>query len=321
MKIIICKINKKESGKRLDLALTNLTSNLSRSQIKLLLVNGNIKKSNTEFRSASYKVKFGEKYEICISDRKEYSKFLPQDIPIEIIYEDIDIIIINKHSGIVTHPAPGNNDNTLVNALLYHTNNKLSKIGETSRPGIVHRLDKETSGLIVIAKNNFAHSELSKQFKDHTIKRKYYSLVWGIPEKKLIKGFIGRHKINRKKMSLVDSRHGKYSETQIKIIKNFQICSLIECQLKTGRTHQVRVHLDSIGHSLVGDKVYGKNKINKFRKEKNNSPRFLLLKNFHRQALHAYFLGFIHPTSKKYVEFKSKLPADFLDLLNNISKY
>ena len=319
-KNIICKISKKESGKRLDIALTSLSKNLSRSQIKLLLVKGKIKKSNIQFDDASYKVKEGEKFEIINPDQKELSKFIAKNIPINIIYEDRDIIVINKQPGLVTHPAPGNDNNTLVNALLFYTKNKLSKIGESNRPGIVHRLDKDTSGLLVVAKNNYAHEELSIQFKKHTIKRKYFSLVWGLPKKKFINGFIGRHRVNRKKMSMVNKNNGKYSETHIKILKNLEICSLIECELKTGRTHQIRVHLNSIGNSVVGDKIYG-NKKKLTKKNDSNYYKFLILNNAYRQALHAYFIGFNHPVTKKYIEFKSDLPQDFSNLLNYLSKY
>jgi len=321
LKSIICEINKKESGKRLDQALTNLTRNLSRSQIKLLLIKGNIKKSNIEFKDASYKVKEGDKFVILPPAKENYSKFLPQNIPINIIYEDEDIIVLDKESGIVTHPAPGNENSTIVNALLFHAKNKLSRFGETSRPGIVHRLDKETSGLLVVAKNNLAHTELAKQFKDHTINRRYIALVWGLPQSKLIKGYIGRHKIHRKKMTLTENQTGKYSETHIKINKKFKVCTLIECKLETGRTHQIRVHLNSIGNPIIGDKVYGVNKNNSFLKIKDNYNKFLLLKNFNRQALHAYFIGFKHPKTEKYMEFKSDLPSDFFNLLNYLAKY
>ena len=320
-KTITCEINKKESGKRLDQALTNLTSNLSRSQIKHLLVGGNIKKCNIQFIDPAYKVKQGELYEIIIPSESKDTKFLPQEIPIKVIFEDDDLIVIDKNAGITVHPAPGNKDGTLVNALLFHTNSKLSRVGTSNRPGIVHRIDKETSGLLVVAKNEYTHKELSQQFKDHSITRKYQAMVWGLPIKNIISGYIARHKIHRKKMSLNNSKKGKYSETSIIIKKHFNICSFIECNIKTGRTHQIRVHLNSIGNPVVGDKIYGKNKINSFNKFKKNHNKFLVLKNFNRQALHAYFLKFFHPVKKQDMEFKSNLPADFLDLLKYLSKY
>ena len=320
-KKITCKIDKKESGKRLDQALANLIDHLSRSQIKNYLLNGNIKKGNIEFKNISYKVKMGEKYEIYIPLVKKDNKHLSQNIPIDIVYEDNELLVVNKRAGMVTHPAPGNENKTLVNALIHHTRYKLSNLKSISRPGIVHRLDKETSGLLVVAKNDFVHNHLSNQFKIHSIKRNYKALVWGMPSKKIITGHIGRNKIHRKKMSIVDEKKGKFSETIIKIKKTYNICSLIECKLNTGRTHQIRVHLDSIGNSIIGDKVYGTKKANYYRKDKKNYNKFLVLKNFKRQALHAYLLGFYHPIKKEFMEFKCDLPSDFLDLLKYLSKY
>tara|TARA_Y100001970_G_scaffold25950_1_gene31070 strand:+ start:14119 stop:15090 length:972 start_codon:yes stop_codon:yes gene_type:complete len=319
-KKIICIIDKEHYGKRLDIALTNLSINISRTQIKSLIVKGKIKKSNVVVSDPAYKVKINEKYEILIEIENKDQKNLPQNIPIKILYEDKDIIVLDKESGIVVHPSPGNEKNTLVNALLHHTKNKLSEVNKNNRPGIVHRLDKDTSGIIIIAKNNSSHINLAKQFKEHTIKRKYFALVWGLPIQNSIKGFIGRHKINRKKMAMVEERYGRYSETIIKIKKKYSICSLIECELKTGRTHQVRVHMNSVGSPIIGDKVYGK-KI-KFEKKLNKErTKLIFLNSFSRQALHAYFIGFKHPKTGEYKEFISNLPQDFSELLENISKY
>ena len=313
-------IDKSQINKRLDQALTNLLKKYSRSNIKILLVNKNVKKSEEIITSASYKVKEGEIFNIKIPINIP-STYEPQDIKLSIVYEDNELIVLNKPAGMVTHPAPGNQHNTLVNALLYYTKNNLSSINDNNRPGIVHRLDKDTSGLIIIAKNNFSHSILASQFKLHTIKRKYFAIVWGIPENQIIKGYIERHRINRKKMAFNNKESGRYSETEIKLKKSFHICSLIECTLKTGRTHQVRVHMNAINNPLVGDKLYGKNIASRYGKNKENFNKFLLLKNFHRQALHAFSIGFIHPTSKKYMEFKSDLPDDMLKLLEFIVKY
>jgi 23S rRNA pseudouridine1911/1915/1917 synthase len=221
----------------------------------------------------------------------------------------------------VTHPAPGNNTGTLVNALLNHHNIKLSNINENNRPGIVHRLDKETSGLIVVAKNNQSHLNLANQFKDHTISRKYKAIVWGIPKNQIIEGFIERHRISRKKMSLSKNEKGKYSKTHIKLIHAYKVASLIECKLETGRTHQVRLHMTSINSPLIGDKVYGKSKINQFGKNKDTFNKFLILKNFSRHALHAYHLGFNHPKTSNYLEFENDLPQDMQNLLDLIVKY
>ncbi|MDC0195221.1 RluA family pseudouridine synthase, partial [Alphaproteobacteria bacterium] len=227
----------------------------------------------------------------------------------------------NKYAGMVTHPAPGNNNGTLVNALLNHTNNNLSNINNKNRPGIVHRLDKETSGLLIIAKNNYTHANLAEQFKEHSISRKYKAITWGVPSNQIIDGYIERHKINRKKMSLNQNEKGKYSKTKIKILNSYKIASLIECKLYTGRTHQIRLHMTSINSPLVGDKVYGKTKVNQFGKNKDTFNKFLIFKNFSRHALHAYHIGFMHPKSRKYIEFNTDLPSDMQNLINLILKY
>ena len=312
-------INKEQNQLRLDQALTKI-SNFTRSQIKILILNGNVKKNEQIITEASYRVKIGEEYILNITVSGE-EKFEAEDIPLDIFFEDNDIIIINKFAGIVTHPAPGNNSGTLVNALLNHSKNNLSNINDNNRPGIVHRLDKETSGLMVIAKNNEAHLKLAEQFKDHSISRKYKAIVWGIPNNQMIEGYVERHKINRKKMSLNKNEKGKYSKTNIKLISSYEIASLVECSLETGRTHQVRLHMTSINFPLVGDKVYGKSKINQFGKDKDTFNKFLILKNFSRHALHAYHLGFNHPKSKKYIEFTNEIPTDMQNLINLIIKY
>ncbi len=311
-------INKEQSLLRLDQALAKLTS-YSRSQIKILLSNDNILKNEEIIKDASYKVKSGEKYIINIKI-PELEKFDAEQIPLDIIYEDNEIIVVNKKAGMVVHPSPGHYHGTLVNALINHTKN-LSDLNDTNRPGIVHRIDKETSGLIVIAKDNITHDNLANQFKEHTISRKYKAIVWGQPVNQTIEGYIERHRINRKKMSLNKNEKGKYSKTFIKLLKTFEIASLIECKLKTGRTHQIRLHLTSLNSPVVGDKVYGKSKISKFGKNKETFNKFLILKNFSRQALHAYHLGFKHPKSNKYIEFDSNLPNDMKKLLELIVKY
>jgi len=313
-------INKSQNNKRLDQALTKIIGKYSRSQIKILLQSKNVKISNKIITEASYKVKEGEIFFIKIP-KIAIQNYEAQEIPLNIIYEDNDLLVIDKHPGIVTHPAPGNQNNTLVNALLHYTKNNLSSINGKNRPGIVHRLDKETSGLIVVAKNNSCHENLAKQFKEHSILRKYYAIVWGLPKNQIINGYIQRHKINRKKMTLNKLENGKYSETLIKNIKSYRICSLIECSLKTGRTHQVRVHMNSINFPLIGDKLYGKNKSSKYSKDKKNFNKFLFLKNFDRHALHAHILGFEHPKSKKMLKFKSNIPFDMSNLLEYIQNY
>tara|TARA_B110000438_G_scaffold260712_1_gene270936 strand:+ start:1725 stop:2693 length:969 start_codon:yes stop_codon:yes gene_type:complete len=313
------RINKEQNLLRLDQALSKLTK-FSRSQVKILILNENIINNKNNVKDASYKVKEGEIYILKLLFPKE-EKFEAENIPLDIIFEDEDIIIVNKYAGMVTHPAPGNNNGTLVNALLNHTNNNLSSINNDNRPGIVHRLDKETSGLIVVAKNNYAHASLAEQFKEHTISRKYKALTWGVPSDQIIQGYIERHKVNRKKMSINQNEKGKFSKSKIKIISSYDIASLIECKLYTGRTHQIRVHMTSVNSPLVGDKVYGKSKVNQFGKNKDTFNKFLILKNFSRQALHAFHIGFVHPKNKKYIEFNSNLPLDMQNLINLILKY
>ncbi len=314
-------INKEQSNKRLDKVLSLLIDNLSRTQIKTLIENGNVKKYHQIIKDPSYLVKEGEGFEISLL-YKLPKKYRPEDLSLDIVFEDEDLIIINKQAGMVTHPAPGNESGTLVNALLNrYTTKNLSEINGESRPGIVHRLDKDTSGIMIIAKNNNAHIKLSEQFKNHTITRKYEAVVWGIPTNKVIEGFIERNKVNRKKMSLNSKNKGKYSKTKIVLKKNFQIASLVECTLYTGRTHQIRLHLTSINSPLVGDKLYGKSKVNQYGKNRDNFNKFIILKNFERQALHASHLGFIHPRSNKKLIFNSKLPEDISNLLNLLVKY
>ena len=311
-------INKEQNLIRLDQALAKLTG-FTRSKIKILLSNGNVKMHDNIIINASYKAKEGEEYILNLLIDKE-EKFEAEDIPLNIVYEDNDIIVINKNAGMVTHPAPGNYSGTLVNALLQYSKSNLSNIAENNRPGIIHRLDKETSGLIVVARNNESHLNLAKQFKDHSISRKYKAIVWGLPNNQTIDGYIERHKINRKKMSL-NNKIGKYSKTHIKVLSSYKIASLIECKLETGRTHQIRVHMSSINAPLIGDKVYGKNKFNEFSKNKDFFNKYLILKNFSRHALHAFHLGFSHPKTNKYLEFNDDLPEDIQNLIDLIVKY
>ena len=277
------KINKELSSVRLDKVLTIQLKKYSRMQIKMLIKNGNVKLNNDLILDPSYLVRENDKFEVSIIQAKEIS-YKGEDIALKIIYEDNDLLVINKQSGIVTHPAPGNETGTLVQALIHHAKNDLSDINGNNRPGIVHRLDKNTSGVMVIAKNNLTHVNLADQFKLHTITRKYQAITWGVPGNQIIEGHIERHKINRKKMSFNKQQKGKFSKTNIKLIKSFENASLIECTLETGRTHQIRLHLTSVDAPIVGDEVYGKNRVSKYGLDKKNFNKFLIFKKLSKTS-------------------------------------
>ena len=313
-------INKQLSSQRLDKVLVTSLNSYSRTQIKNLILNGNVLKDNIKIKDPSYITKENENYNINIFfvQKKDHK---PEDINLNIVFEDESLIVINKPPNLVMHPAPGNESGTLVNALMHYTKNKLSNLDDNSRPGIVHRLDKDTSGILVIAKNNTSHINLAEQFKDHSISRRYKAIVWGSPDNQTIEGYIERNKKNRKKMSLNNKGYGRYSKTIIKLEKSYGIASIVDCELHTGRTHQIRLHLTSKNCPIVGDKIYGRSKINQFGKDKKNINKFMILKNFERQALHAYHLGFEHPISKKRMNFDVELPEDFRNLIDLIVKY
>ena len=313
-------INKELSSQRLDKVLVSKLEGYSRTQIKTLILNGNVCLDEKEIKDPSYITKENENYFINIILKQE-TKHSAENIDLNIIFEDEDLIVINKPPNLVMHPAPGNESGTLVNALMHYTNNQLSNLDDNSRPGIVHRLDKDTSGILVVAKNNNVHINLAEQFKEHTISRRYKAIVWGTPDNQSIEGYIERNRKNRKKMSLNNKGFGKYSKTDIKLEKTFGIASLVDCHLHTGRTHQIRLHLTSKNSPIIGDKIYGKSKINQFGKDKNTFNKFMILKNFERQALHAYHLGFDHPTSKKRMNFDIEIPEDFKNLIELLLKY
>ena len=317
-------IKKKDTQKRLDIFLSEKINDLTRSNIKKIIEIKNVKINNKTIILPSKKVKTNDVIEINLLQKK-IADIPASKIKLDIRFEDNDILIINKPKGMVVHPGAGNYKNTLANALIYRYKDKLSNINGRLRPGIVHRIDKETSGLLVVAKNNLSHSNLGNQFSNHSIKRRYQCLAWGVirPLSGRIETLISRNKKNRQLMTVSDV-NGKKAITNYKTIKVFNIkdipkISLIECELETGRTHQIRVHLKYKGTSLLGDKQYGKKNI-KFKKINKDFLNNLTALN--GQALHARTLEFIHPTKKKWVSFKSKLPFDFkktLDLLNNLS--
>ena len=317
-------VDKRDAGTRIDIYLTKKISKFTRSFLKKIILTKNLKINNTVISSPSTKIKTKDIIFINILSRNE-NRLIPKKIKIDIVYEDNDILIINKPKGMVVHPGAGNVENTLANALAYKYKKNLSNLNGELRPGIVHRIDKETSGLLVVAKNNLAHSNLGKQFSHHTIKRKYLCLAWGVirPLSGRIKTLISRDNKNRQLMAVSETR-GKVAITNYKTLRVYNIkdipkISFLECELETGRTHQIRVHLKSKGISLIGDNQYGKKNL---RFKKINKIFLEKLINIKGQALHAQTLEFEHPTKKKWVIFKSNVPDEFkkmLDLLNKLN--
>ncbi len=302
-------------GGRLDKALAE-ASGLSRERVKALLAEGCVKLGGSPAASPSASVAAGAEFTIAVPAPAAPAA-APQNIALDIVFEDADLIVVDKPAGMVVHPAAGNPDGTLVNALLHHCGDGgLSGIGGVARPGIVHRIDKDTSGLLVIAKSARAHEGLAAQFADHSITRTYRAICGGhpIPPSGRIATLIGRSDRNRKKMAVLEegTRRGKHAITHYSTVKRLAHCALIECRLETGRTHQVRVHLASIGHALIGDPVYGR----------TPAPLRALLKEtgFARQALHAATLGFIHPASGERVEFHAPTPADMQELIDETAR-
>jgi 23S rRNA pseudouridine1911/1915/1917 synthase len=296
-------IDENDVDKRLDVWLTvSLEGDYSRSFITKLIEDGSCTVGGKKVK-AGYKLKKNDHIEVNIPEPKLLD-IQPEQIPLDIIYEDNDIIVINKPRGMVVHPAAGNYSGTLVNALLMHCGDSLSDINGVIRPGIVHRIDKDTSGVLVIAKNNAAHSFLSEKLKDHDIQRVYIAVAEGVirEDSGKVDAPIGRHPVDRKKMA-VNVKNGRRAVTHFKVLERFNEATLIECRLETGRTHQIRVHMSYIGHPLIGDTVYGRSK-QKY--------------DIEGQALHAKLLGFIHPTTKEYVEFQAEPPKEFIDLLEKL---
>ncbi len=308
-------VSPEEGGRpRLDKLLSSQIQDLSRTRLKFLIEEGNVTVGGEKVTEASYRVNSGDTVTVTILPARP-ARPQAQNIHLEVVYEDSDLIVINKPAGLVVHPAPGNPDQTLVNALIAHCGDSLSRIGGETRPGIVHRLDKDTSGLLLAAKNDRSHQALSAQFADHSLDRAYQAVVWGVPDKKsgTIEGAIGRNPRNRKKMAIV-SRGGKAAVTHYTRLRKLgDWASLVECWLETGRTHQIRVHMASIGHSVIGDPLYGGG----IRKSvRQSAPDFIeKVSGLKRQALHAYRLGFVHPSSRERVIFERDLPKDMRELL------
>lgn len=299
MNEIVMEITPEMEGERIDKCISNYLESLSRSYIQKIIKDGKAYVNDAVVK-ANYKVKVDDKVQFEIPDCEE-PDIPPQDIPLDILYEDKDILIVNKPKDMVVHPAPGHYEGTLVNAIMFHCKDELSGINGVLRPGIVHRIDKDTTGSIIICKNNEAHRKIAQQLKEHSITRKYRAIVYGriMEEEGTVNAPIGRHPTDRKKMA-INEKNGKPAVTHYKVLERFDKYTYIECQLETGRTHQIRVHMTSIGHPLLGDEVYG-----------NAKCPFKL----EGQTLHAMTIGFIHPTTGEYVEYEAPLPEYFEHLL------
>ncbi len=302
MKEYLLEVSAEQSGARLDIFLTDFFNSqklgYSRTFIKELITQGKVISQGQSILKSHVKVKTGQGFKVIVEDKKPHV-LGPEDIPLKVVYEDDDLAVIDKAAGIVVHPAPGNYEHTMVNALL-HRFKQLSDINPV-RPGIVHRLDKETSGLLVIAKNNFSHHILAAQFAAHTIKRRYIAIVKGRVkfDEDVIELPIGRHPIKRKNMAVNFNESAKFAKTHYRTIKRTDEYSVVELEPFTGRTHQLRVHLAFLGHPILGDAKYGKNN------------------EFARLALHAQYLGFEHPRTKEYIEFSSAIPQELKALMKN----
>jgi 23S rRNA pseudouridine1911/1915/1917 synthase len=282
---------------------------LSRERLKNLIRTGAVERGGETLRDPATKVRGDERIRVAVPEPAPAHNE-PQDIPLKIVFEDEHLLVVDKPAGLVVHPAAGNLDGTLVNALLHHCGGSLSGIGGVARPGIVHRIDKDTSGLLAVAKTDVAHEGLAKQFAAHSIDRRYLAIVLG--HTKLSHGTVdaplARSATNRKKIAIVEGGRGKRAVTHWKRLQLLREASLVECRLETGRTHQVRVHMASIGHPLVGDPVYGRSG--------KTHGKILKELQFHRQALHATELGFTHPVTKHRLSFSSPMPADMQELFN-----
>lgn len=300
------------AGWRLDRALAVAVPALSRERLKALMSSGAVAGAAGLLRDPAKKAVTGDVLTVTIPAPAP-SQALAQDIALTIVYEDEHLLIVDKPAGLVVHPAAGNLDGTMVNALLHHCAGRLSGIGGVARPGIVHRIDKDTSGLLVVAKNDVTHEGLSSQFSAHTVERLYTAVVFGQPAPPAgrIEGALARSAANRQKMTIVPDGRGKHAVTHFRVVQPLREASVVECRLETGRTHQIRVHMASIGHPLIGDQAYGKTR---------SVHRAVLMElNFARQALHAATLGFLHPISKEKLSFKSALPADIIVLIDQLS--
>ncbi|WCT13988.1 RluA family pseudouridine synthase [Mucilaginibacter jinjuensis] len=316
-------VDKGQSLLRVDKFLMSRIENATRNRVQNAIEQGNVLVNQKEIKS-SYRVKPNDIISVVLPHPPRDTEVYPENIPLNIVYEDDDLLVINKPAGMVVHPGYNNYTGTLVNGLVYHFQQLPQLPGNDGRPGLVHRIDKDTSGLLLISKNERSMTYLARQFYDHTITRKYIALVWGDLEADgTVTGYIGRSVNDRRVMSIYDDpEKGKWSVTHYKVLERFTYVTLIECQLETGRTHQIRAHMKHIGHSLFSDAMYGGDKILKgtmFGKYKQFVENCFEL--MPRQALHAQTLGFKHPSKKEYMHFESALPEDFESVLNKWRKY
>lgn len=302
METIHFTVSAEDNSLRIDKYLSDNMGEMSRSYLQKLLKSEDVK-VNDKTVKANYKVASGDVISVTVPEPEEVN-IQPEDIPLDILYEDEDLIVVNKPKGMVVHPSAGHFSQTLVNALMFHCREELSGINGVMRPGIVHRIDMNTTGSLLVCKNDFTHNHIAEQLKEHTIQRKYRAIVHGVLKEDdgIVDAPIGRHQTDRKKMA-VNYKNGKPAVTHYHVCQRFSNFTFIECQLETGRTHQIRVHMKSIGHPILGDDVYGPIKC----------PYHL-----QGQTLHAMLLGFIHPRKRCYMEFTAPLPEYFINLLNKL---
>lgn len=292
-----------DSGKRIDSFLADNTEEMTRSAVQKLIEEGSVE-VNGKVPAKNYKLRSGD--HICLSiPEPKLPEAKPENIPLDIVFEDDDLLVVNKPKGMVVHPAPGNYDGTLVNALLYHCGDSLSGINGVLRPGIIHRIDKDTSGLLIVAKNDFSHKLLAEQIKEHSFTRKYRAVVYGNlkEDEATINAPIGRHPVDRKKMT-VTQKNSREAVTHYKVLKRYAGFAYVELKLETGRTHQIRVHMSSIGHPVAGDPVYGPKKV---------------ITSLGGQCLHAYYIEFVHPRTGQTLSFSSGLPDYFTKFLGTLT--
>lgn len=300
-------VEAEQAGERLDRYLTLIYADQSRSFFQKLIKNGNVKVNKKEITKAGYVIDVGDVVTASIPEAQSVA-IEAENIPLDILYEDADVLIVNKPKGMVVHPSAGHYSGTLVNAIMYHCADSLSGINGEIRPGIVHRIDMDTTGALIVCKNDTSHTDIAEQIKEHTVTRRYRGIVCGIvkEDEGTIEGAIGRHPTQRKKMA-INEKNGKPAITHYKVLQRFAKYTYMEFQLETGRTHQIRVHMASIGHPLLGDELYG-------------NPKNLAMKGLQGQTLHAMIIGFVHPSTHEYMEFEAPLPEYFQNLLKKFSR-